>query len=101
MFRRFLLPGVGALALLVVLGAPGQVQAQRMRGGGPRMVMPGFRPGTMSGFMPRFHPGFVPGSRGMFFDPRFNRGFFNPGFNRMFFDPRFSTGFGTPFFRPF
>ena len=32
MFRRFLLPSVGALALLVALAAPGQVHAQRMRG---------------------------------------------------------------------
>ena len=32
MFRRFLFPGVGALALLVALAAPGQAHAQRMRG---------------------------------------------------------------------
>jgi len=32
MFRRFLFPSVGALALLVALAAPGQVHAQRMRG---------------------------------------------------------------------
>src|SRR5262245_19338405 len=107
MLRRFLLPGVGALALLVVLGAPGQVHAQRMRGGGPRMVMPGFRSGFMPGsrgmfFEPRFNHGFFdPRFNRMFFDPRFNRGFFNPRFNRMFFAPRFSPGFGTPFFRPF
>jgi hypothetical protein len=33
MFRRFLFLGVGALALLVALAAPGQVHAQRLRGG--------------------------------------------------------------------
>ena len=81
MLRRFLFLSVGGLALLVVLGAPGPLQAQRFRGGlPPAMGHPGF-PG---GVMPRF-----PGS----FNPAFNRGFF--------FDPRFSPGFGPGFFRPF
>jgi hypothetical protein len=35
MFRRFLFLSVGALALLVVLEAPGQLHAQRVRGGSP------------------------------------------------------------------
>ena len=75
MFRRFVCLSVGALALLVVLGVPGQVHAQRMRGSFPNRVMPGFR------------GGFTPG--------------FNRGFNGGFFDPRFSPGFGPSFFRPF
>jgi hypothetical protein len=98
MLRRFLSVGVGALALLVVLGGPGQLHAQRFRGG--------FRPG----FTPGFRGGFTPGFRGRF-DPRFNRfdrrfGFgrfdrfedrFERRFNRGFFDPRFSPGFFRPF----
>ena len=69
MLRRFLFHSVGALALLVVLEAPGQLHAQHMRGGmGSRMgVMPGFR----GGFDARFNRGF--------FDPRVTPGFF-PGF---------------------
>jgi len=77
MLRRFLSLGVGALVLLVVLGAPGQVHAQRFRGG--------FRPGFTPGF------GAMPGFRGRFM----------PGFNREFLGPRFSPGFGPVFFRPF
>jgi hypothetical protein len=70
MFRRFLFLTVGALALLVVLQAPGQLHAQHVRGGmhsGSRM-------------------GMTPGFRGRF-DPRFNRGFFSPRFT-----PGFSLG---------
>jgi hypothetical protein len=85
MLRRFLFLSVGALALLVVLGAPGQLHAQRFRGGFPHGVHPGFR----GGFDPRFNRGF--------FDPRFN----DPRFNRGFFDPRFSPGFVPGFFGPF
>ena len=62
MLRRFLLFSVGALALLLVLGSPGQLHAQHMRGGVPNRVHPGSRGGVMPGF------------RGGF-DPRFNRGF--------------------------
>ena len=81
MLRRFLFHSVGALALLVVLEAPGQLHAQHMRGGmGSRMgVMPGFR-GRL--------------------DSRFNRGFFNPRFDSRFgvgrFD-RFEDRFGNRF----
>ena len=79
MFRRFLFPSLGALALLVGLGAPGQVHAQRMRGGFANGAHPGFRGG---------------------FDPRFNRGFFNPRFDSRFgvgrFD-RFEDRFGNRF----
>jgi hypothetical protein len=85
MLRRFLSIGVGALVLLVVLGAPGRLHAQRFRGG--------FRPGITPGFRGRFTPGFgrMPG---------FRTGF-TPGFNREFFEPRFSPGLGPAFFRPF
>ena len=100
MLRRFLFLSVGGLALLVVLGAPGQLHAQRMHGG----MHGGFHHGG-------FHHGgfgrpFGPGPR--IFDPRFNRfGFgrfdrFEDRFERRFgFDPRFSPGFFPGFFRPF
>src|SRR5262245_37722079 len=107
MLRRPLFFGVGALALLVALGAPGQLHAQRMRGGFPHAVRPGFhggfRPGFHSGFRPGFHNGFRPGfHRGVFgspfgpgprriFDPRFHHGFFDPRFGRGRFD-RFGFG---------
>jgi hypothetical protein len=69
MLRRFLFLGVGALALAVVLGAPGQVHAQcrHFRSG----FMPGFRPTPMFRFDPRF--------RGGMFDPRFSRSFTSEG----------------------
>ena len=73
MLRRFLVLGVGALALVVVLGAPGQVHAQRMRGG------------IANGVHPGFHGGFTPG---------FNRGVFGPPFGpgpRRIFDPASTT----------
>jgi hypothetical protein len=106
MLRRFLFLTAGVLALLVGLGAPGQVHAQRMmRGGGANRVHPGFRggfmPGFRGGFDPRFNRGFDR------FEDRFDRGFdrrfdrFEDRFDRGFFDPRFSPGFGPGFFRPF
>ena len=117
MLRRFLVLGVGAFALVVVLGAPGQVHAQRSRGGFAHGVHPGFH----GGFRPGFHRGgfgspFGPGPRRIF-DPRFNRGFnrgfdrfedrFENRFNRGFFDPRFGRRFdrfedrfGRGFFDP-
>jgi len=62
MVRRFLVLGAGALALAVVLTAPGHVQAQRMRGGFANGVHTGFRgavtPGFRGGFDPRFNPRF-------------------------------------------
>src|SRR5438132_12752231 len=62
MFRRFLIPSVGALTLLVVLGAPGPVHAQRMRGSFSNRVMPGFGGGMMT---PVFRGGMMtPGFRG-------------------------------------
>src|SRR3984893_14677629 len=85
MFRRFLFPSLGALALVVALGAPGQVHAQRMmRMGSTNQVMPGFlswmmpgfrsgmMPGFRSGMMPGFRSGMMPGFRGGF-DRRFDR----------------------------
>ena len=96
MLRRFLVLGVGALALLAALGAAGQVYAQHGRGGG--RMMPGFRGGFMPGFRPtpmfRFDPGFHRG-----FDRRFDR--FEDRFDRRFFDPRFSPRFAPGFLRPF
>ena len=110
MLPRFLSIGIGALALLVVLGAPNQVHAQRGRGGVPHGGHPGFN----NRMMPGFHHGvfgrpFGPGPR--IFDPRFNRfGFgrfdrfedrlerlgFAPGFIGSF--PGFAfPGFASPF----
>ena len=98
MFRRFLCLSVGALALLVVLGAPGQLHAQRMRGGMPRGGMSGFH----SGVMPGFNGGmFTPRFNGGMFTPRFNGGMFTPRFNGGMFTPSFNSGFGPGFFRPF
>jgi hypothetical protein len=118
MLPRFLSLGVGALALLAALGAPGQVHAQPGRGGFPHAVHPGFH----GGFRPGFHrgvfgPPFGPGPRRIF-DPRFGRfdrfedrfenrfGFdrfedrFERRFNRGSFDPRFRGEMIDPPFRP-
>jgi hypothetical protein len=111
MLRRFLFVSVGALTLLVGLGAPGQVHAQRMRGGSAHEFHPGFRAGTMPGF----RGGFNPRVGREFFDPRLNRfrGRFGLGrfdrfedrferrFDRGFFAPRFGPGFSPGFFVPF
>jgi hypothetical protein len=101
MFRRFLCLSVRALALLVVLGAPGQLHAQHMmRGGFPHGMHSGFRgefrPGFHGEFDHRFHGGFDHRFRPGFFEPRFHHG---PGPMR-FFDPRFSRGGFGPFFPP-
>jgi hypothetical protein len=66
LFRRYLFLGVGAAALLWVLGDPGQLQAQRFRGGS----RPGFRPMVTPGFRGRTMPGFG-FHRRFSFDPRF------------------------------
>jgi hypothetical protein len=110
MLRRFLFVSVGALALLLVLWAPGQLHAQHVRGAFPHAVHPGFH----GGFRPHrgvFGPPFGPGPRRIFdprfgrghfdhfdrfedrFERRFNRGFFDSRFRMELFDPRFSPGF--------
>jgi hypothetical protein len=84
MFQKFLALSAGVLTLICVAGFPGQVHAQRGRGG--------FRPG-MSPQM-----GFSSGFNRRFMNPRF--GAFNPGFNRPFMDSRlgaFNPGFSRPF----
>ena len=123
MLRRFLFLSIGSLALLVMLGAPSQLHAQRFRASLPPAIQPGFRgvvtprfpigvnPAFNRGaFIPSFNRGvFVPSFNRGFFVPSFNRGFFVPSFNRGFFDPRFNMGFSpglnmgfSPlFFRPF
>jgi hypothetical protein len=129
MLRQFLFLGVGGLALTVVLGAPGQLHAQRFRASLPPAIQPGFRgaitprfpigvnPGFNRVFNRRFDPfenrfnrgfftpsfnrgSFVPNFNGGFFVPSFNRGFFDPRFN-MGFSPGFNMGFSPLFFRPF
>jgi hypothetical protein len=113
MLRRCVFLSVGALALLVGLGAPGQLHAQRFRGGfrGFRGTFPGrFRPGFRGAFPGRFTPGFRGrfdrGSRRGFFDSRFGRfdrfeDRLERGFNRGFFTPRFTPGFRPGMFIPF
>jgi hypothetical protein len=95
--------GVWASAVLWQLGAPGQLHAQRFRGGFPPpgrpMMSPAFRGAVMPGF--RTTPMFRPDPRfrgGMFdprFDPRFRGGMFDPRF-----DPRFNRGMMDPRFDP-
>jgi hypothetical protein len=116
MLRRSLFVGVGALALVAGLGAPGQLHARPMRGGFPNGARPGFRSGAMPGFRGgMFTPGlnrgmFAPGfNRGAFtpglnrgtFTPGLNRGMFAPGFNRGAFNSRFNRGFDRRFDRAF
>jgi hypothetical protein len=113
MLRRFLFLSVGGFALTVVLGAPGQLHAQRFRASLPPAIQPGFQgvvvPRFRVGVSPvlnrgfnRFNPGLNGGFSRRFdrFDPRFNRGFFDPRFN-MGFSPGFNMGFSPGFFRPF
>ena len=90
MLRRFVSLSVGALALLVVLGAPGQLHAQRFRGGFRPGFMPGFRGGLTPGFN-RFGP-----RRFDRFEDRFER-----RFGRGPFVSPFSPGLGSVFFPPF
>jgi hypothetical protein len=119
MFRRLVYFGAGIFAILLLGGSPGQVHAQRHRGGA-HMMRP--RTGMNNGFMRnnnRFMPGFGFDSRfrGEAFDPRFGRGRsdrledrfenrfdrgfgFTPGFAGGFFDPRSTSGFSGGFFNP-
>ena len=111
MLRRILVLSVGASALLVALGMPSQLHAQRFRASLPPAIQPGFRgmvtprfpisvnPGINRGaFVPGFNRGFfAPSFNRGFFAPSFNRGFFVPSFNRGFFDPRFNMGFSPGF----
>jgi hypothetical protein len=97
MFRRFAYFGAGIFAILLSVSSPGQVHAQRSRGGTP-MMRP--RAGMNNGFMRnhnRFRPGFGFDSRFRreAFDPRFGRGRFDRFEDR--FENRFDRGFG---FRP-
>ena len=116
MLPRFLSLGIGALALLVVLGAPNQIHAQHGRGGAPHMVHPGFQNRMMPGFHhgvfgrpfgpgPRtFNPGFRRFDR---FEDRFERRFdrfedrFEREFNRRSVLPHFNPGFFPGFVFPF
>jgi hypothetical protein len=77
--RRFLFLGAGVLAIVVVLGAPAQLLAQRARAGPSRN--PGFRgmspPAMQRAFTPGFGfrpvPGFTPGFNARLVDPRLHR----------------------------
>jgi hypothetical protein len=77
--------GIGVLALTGVLAAPGQLQAQRGRGGSVR----GFNPAMQARVNPNVRRTFTPGFG---FTPGFNRGFFDPRLNRGRFD-RFEDRF--------
>ena len=106
MLPRFLSFGSGVLALLVVLGAPNQVHAQRGRGGAPHVVHPGFQNRMVPGFQNRMMPGFHHGVFGRPFGPGPRT--FNPGFRRfdrferLFdrFEDRFERGFNCGSFLP-
>jgi hypothetical protein len=104
MFRRFLYVSVGALVLVVMLGAPVQVHAQRMGAGFARGMQPGSRMGVMPGFQggsnSRFNrnffigPNFMPQSGlGRFdrFEDRFENRFRSGRFDR--FEDRFENRF--------
>jgi hypothetical protein len=106
MFRRDLALSAAVLALLCVIGMPGQLYAQRgggSRGGaGPQAGRNGagfdrrFSDFRFGGFGPGFG-GFSPGFGG--FNPGF--GAFNPSLGE--FSPGFGgfgPGFGTPFIDP-
>ena len=82
MFRRLLF-AAGALALVMVLGAPGQAQAQRSCGGMPDGMHQGMHPGMQRVMQPRF----TPGLRG----PMMNRPFTPLSFDR--FEDRFERRF--------
>ena len=86
MLRRFLVSSVGAVGLLFVLLAPGQLQAQH-RGGSPGGMHSSFGGGLRPGFTGGFRTSF-PGR----FDMRFNRGF-DRSFDR--FEDRFENRFGS------
>ena len=98
--RRSLFLAIGVLALLVVLGSSGQVQAQRGRGAS----MPGFRPmvnpGFRGAFMPNFRStpsfGFTPGFRGQMGTPGFRGQMFDLRSRGQMFDLRFRGQMGTP-----
>jgi len=74
MFQQFLFPSTGVLALIAVLGNPGQLQAQRARGGPMRGMNPGFQLRFNPGVRPALMPGFAltPSVNGRFVDPRFS-----------------------------
>jgi hypothetical protein len=111
MLRQFLFPSVGALALLVVLGAPGQLHAQHMRGGS---MMMGGQP-SLRGMMPMMpmmgvqssFRGMTSGvNRNVFVEPSFRGGFndfrLHPTMPRNMaplFNPTMPRGF-TPVFNP-
>ena len=112
MVRRLLFLGVGAVVLLVALGAPGRLQAQHLGGGMPHGMAAHFRggimPGSPGGMMPGSRGGFMPGSRGGFDHgfphggpgPRIIPGMFEPRSNGGMFDRRFNPGFRSEFFPP-
>jgi hypothetical protein len=90
MFQQFLFLGTGVLALIAVLGTPGQLHAQRARGGS----MGGMNPGFQLRFNPSVRPAFTPGFA---FTPNFNGRFVDPRFSPMRlerFEDRFENRFG-------
>jgi hypothetical protein len=89
MFRRFACLSVAAFAILYGLAAPGQVHAQRMRGGSSRDARMGMTMNrgfnSRSGFMPAFNVN--PRFQGMPMMPFGNRGTFDS------FEDRFENRF--------
>jgi hypothetical protein len=87
MLREFLFLTIGLSAVIGMLSAPGQLQAQGSRGG--------FRPAIQPRVNPTMRRAFTPGFR---FDPRFNGRQFDPRSNgRRFdrFEDRFENRFGS------
>src|SRR5262249_40976003 len=115
--RQFLIPSVGAITLLTVMSAPGQLYAQRVRAGLPpsppptnRMMINQVTPRNSAVFTPQINRSFFTPrfSRNHFFGSRFNPRFnpaFNPGFNGFsnngFFNPAFNSAVSGGFFNPF
>ena len=118
MFRRFLVVGSGALALLVLLAAPEQLLAQHSGGGSGHGHHMGSGAGSRNGasLRPEFHrrmdgrPFDARRAMGRFerledrFEDRLENAFrfgrFDPRFQGRFFDPRIDPRFNRTFFVP-
>jgi hypothetical protein len=90
MFRRLLF-ALGALALVLVLGSPGQAHARPSRGGFHHGMHGGMSPGFRG---PIMAPRFVP-RRADRFEDRLERRFPRGRFDR--FGGRLQSGFPSPF----
>jgi hypothetical protein len=83
MLREFLFLTIGLSAVIGMLGAPGQLQAQGSRGGFRPAFQARVNPNMQRAFTPNMQRAFTPGFR---FDSRFNGRQFDPRFNGRRFD---------------